>query len=482
MNRIGWWMIGWICLVVGSGAFGKPFVSPAMAIAEDGAEEGAEEEAGEDLIRLILDLLEDPDKEMRSLGLEQVRMEAKGKRATLRFAAQLPKLAVDAQVGLLGALAERQDKAARPAVLERFESSLQEPIRVAAIGALSTLGNLSDVERLVPLLVAASEGEKGAAKSGLIRMRGEKVPIAIAGQLAKASSQVSPELAVQLLEILVARRALDTTTDILSVSVDDNGAIRTAAMAALGHLAGPQHLPGMVRGVLRAEPGRERAAAEKAVMFVCGRIEDSQEWAEPLLAAIDRLEPAAQVDMLSTLGRVGGPQTLERIEIAIADTDPGHHEIGVRALCNWPDASIADRLIELAEGDADQGCRVSALRALIRVAPLRDSRSDEDRLSLLRRAMAMAERDTERTLGLYRARAIRTMDCLEFLLPYLDDPMYAQVACASIVELAHHRGLREPNKGPFHKALDKVIETTGDATVKDRANRYKQDKTWVRPK
>ena len=32
-------------------------------------------------------------------------------------------------------------------------------------------------------------------------------------------------------------------------------------MTALGQLAGPEQIPGMVQGVLKAEKGRERAAA-----------------------------------------------------------------------------------------------------------------------------------------------------------------------------------------------------------------------------
>ena len=53
---------------------------------------------------------------------------------------------------------------------------------------------------------------------------------------------------------------------------------------------------------------------------------------------------------------------------------------------------------------------------------------------------------------------------------------------SSIVDLAHHRNLREPNEEEFHAALDQVIALSKDAVVVDRANRYKRDETWVRPK
>jgi hypothetical protein len=55
------------------------------------------------------------------------------------------------------------------------------------------------------------------------------------------------------------------------------------------------------------------------------------------------------------------------------------------------------------------------------------------------------------------------------------------VASESVVELAHHRNLRQPNKAEFDKALDKVIATSKDAVVVERANRYKRNQTWARP-
>ena len=69
-----------------------------------------------------------------------------------------------------------------------------------------------------------------------------------------------------------------------------------------------------------------------------------------------------------------------------------------------------------------------------------------------------------------------------YVLPYLEQPEFVQVACETIVELAHHRELREPNKSEFDPSLDKVIKLNRDAVVVDRANRYKQGETWERPK
>jgi hypothetical protein len=252
-------------------------------------------------------------------------------------------------------------------------------------------------------------------------------------------------------------------------------------MIALGQIAGPEHIEGMVRGVLKAEKGGERDAAEKAIMSVCGRMSDPERRADPLLAAMEKLSDGDRLVILPTLGRVGGSTARKIVEEAIADTEPRRHEAGLRALCNWPNASIAPRLIELAERDEHPEHRTLALAALIRVAPLPDQRPPAERLALLQKTMTMCTRDDERKLVLKRSSAIRTVETLRFVAAYLDQPQLAQQACEAVVELAHHRGLREPNKDEFHKALDRVLQTGKDAVVIERANRYKRDQTWVRP-
>ena len=96
--------------------------------------------------------------------------------------------------------------------------------------------------------------------------------------------------------------------------------------------------------------------------------------------------------------------------------------------------------------------------------------------------MTLCQRDEDRKRVLERANAIRTIDTLRFVMPYLDDPKLAEPACQSVVELAHHRNLRDAHKDEFVKALDKVLGTTKNPELVERAERYKQGQTWERKK
>jgi hypothetical protein len=242
-------------------------------------------------------------------------------------------------------------------------------------------------------------------------------------------------------------------------------------------LAGPPHVPALAKMLLKAEEPADREALEKVVMFACQKAEDADKRAEPLLAVMAKAGEDDKLALLSALGRVGGEAALKTVEAVIADKDPARREIGIRALCNWPDASVAPRLLELAEKAAEPSQRVRALRAVMRVAVLADKRSDAQRLELLKKAYSMATRDEDRKLAIDRARAVRTIESLRFVVPFLDDPKFAQAACVTVVELAHHRNLRLPNKDEFDKALDAVIATSKNADIVTRAKRYKKGET-----
>jgi HEAT repeat protein len=378
-------------------------------------------------------------------------------------------------VGLLSALADRGNLAARPAVLQALSTSRDLSVRVASIHLLGQLGMPEDSGVLVELLGNGTKAEQNGVRQALVQLRG------VSATIIHEMGRAVPATRVKLIQVLVTRRDHAAVAPLNLASLDKNATVRMASMAALGELGEPKHVAEMLRGVLRAEKGAERGAAEKAVMFVCARIKDADKKADPVLDAMKGMSRSDRTIVLSVLGRVGGAKAFNTVTAAIESRSAEQHSAGIRALSNWPDAVVAPRLIALVKTDKHPAHRITALRALIRIAPLPDGRTDVEKLSLLQKAMTMCTRSDERHLALQRASAIRTVDSLRFLVPYLDQDRYAQRACLSIVELAHHRGVREPNEEEFHEALERVLRISRDATVRDRAKRYKNAQTWGRP-
>ena len=269
---------------------------------------------------------------------------------------------------------------------------------------------------------------------------------------------------------------------VAKLSVDDNPSVRRAAMSALSDLGTANQVQDMVLGVLKAEKGAERDAAEKSLVNLCNRNDNPDSRAEPVLAARAKLDDAAQLELLTVVAKIGGTKALEAVESTMASENPVHHKAGLSAFCNWPEPSITDRLLKLIKSTSDRTERNLEFKALVRLASIRDKRKDEERLSRFQQAIELAKSKEEQLLVIDKSRSAYTVETLRFVLPYLDQPAFTEVVCETIVELAHHREVREPNKAEFDKVLDRVIQISKDAVVKDRAQRYKNGETWQRPK
>jgi uncharacterized protein (DUF1778 family) len=438
----------------------------------------------EDVVEMTVELVSRDDADFRAIGLDRIRHAAKGEAATGKFAALLAKLPAERQIELIGALGDRGDKAAIPAITALLVASQEPAVRAAAVQGLGVLGSGTEVAVLKRSL-AAAEPEKSAARRALTILRGDDA----VKQIVEAAEFGEPGLRPVFIDILADRRARSALPALVKTTGDADGAVRSAAMRALGKLGGPDQVAGMVTGLLKAAAGGERDQAERAVVAVCTQNTGKEKSADVFLAAFKAAGDADRDTLLPALGRIGGPAAMAIVDGLINDPDPAKRQFGLKALTRWPDATVAPRLLDLLakatdqDKDQGQGERDMLLSALIRIAPLPDNKlNDKQKLELLAKTMQLCQKDEDRARVLERANAIRTVETFRFVLPYLDNPALAEPACKSVVELAHHQKLRDGNKDEFMKALDKVISTTKNAELVERASRYKEGKTWERTK
>jgi len=438
----------------------------------------------EDVVEMTVELVSRDDADFRAIGLDSIRHAAKGEAATGKFAALLAKLSAERQIELIGALGDRGDKAAIPAITALLVASQEPAVRAAAVQGLGVLGSGTEVAVLKRSL-AAAEPEKSAARRALTILRGDDA----VKQIVEAAEFGEPGLRPVFIDILADRRVRSALPALVKTAGDADGAVRSAAMRALGSLGGPDQVAGMVAGLLKAAPGSERDQAERAVVAVCTQNTGKEKSADVFLAAFKAAGDADRDTLLPALGRIGGPAAMAIVDGLINDPDPAKRQFGLKALTRWPDATVAPRLLDLLakatdqDKDQGQGERDMLLSALIRIAPLPDNKlNDQQKLELLAKTMQLCQKDEDRARVLERANAIRTVETFRFVLPYLDNPALAEPACKSVVELAHHQKLRDGNKDEFMKALDKVISTTKNAELVERASRYKEGKTWERKK
>lgn len=434
--------------------------------------------AADDPIAMTIDLVSRDDADFRAIGLDRVRHGTKGEAATYRFAAELAKQSPVRQVELMSALSDRGDAAAIPAMTALLLQAKDPAVRAAAVLGIGTLGSQVEVAVLKRSL-AAEEPEKGAARKALTVVRGD----AATKELLDAAKYGEPALRSTFIDILADRRARVALPDLAAMTVDGEAGVRTAALRALEKLGGPEQVSGLVAGVLKASAGADRRDAERALVTVCTKNHGHEEAAKIFLEAFKKAPEVEQESLLPALGGVGGAGAMAIVDELIASPDAAKRKFGLSALSRWPDATVSSRLMNLVGKAQDPAERGLLLGALIRIAPLPDNKlNDGQKLDLVKKTMELCQTDEDRARLIERVNAIRTIEAFRFILPYLDQPSLAEPACKSVVELAHHRQLRDANKDEFIKALDRVIITTKNQELAERATAYKEGKTWERKK
>ncbi len=383
------------------------------------------------------------------------------------FVEAMPKLPPEGQVLLLAGLAAKGDKAAMPVALAAVKSPNPE-VELAAFEALAKLGDVSVVSLLIQTMF--SDGSSaGPARESLALVHGPGTDEAI---IAAEQAEQDPARRGMLIDVLNKRSSGAAAPVLLKEAASEDPGLSGKAIGALSNIGEPKEVPALVKMLLAAKLPENRGKLERTIWLICKRIGDPQQRANPVLPALAGASEADLCVLLPLLGRIGGDKALAAIKPQMASKNAKLQEAAVRAICNWPDDSVAGDLLNIAKNPRNDSQQIGALRAYIRVITMRESNPNKETLKKFDEVMKLASRDEERNLILSRASVIRDIATLRWLLPYLDRPALATDASRAVVELAHHRNLMQPNHDEFMAALKKVTQVCKDQGIVARAKRY----------
>jgi len=404
---------------------------------------------GDEAIPLVLTLVRSDDRATRANAIGFVRR-FEGTAATQRFAKELPGLAPDAQVLLIEALAERDDPAAKPAILAATHGE-HEAVRAAALLAVGRLGDASSVPLLVQGAASGRGAEQAAARTALVRLAGDGVDAAIVEAMEKAE----PKLRVELIRALTARQADGVVASLLAAARDADESVRREAIKGLGVLGGEPHLAGLVDILVKAKTGGERAAAERAVAAILRRVDGRGRQEAPVLAALEGAMPDARAALLRLLGRTASPKALKAVRTAFKDTNPAMHLAALRILADWPTAAPIDDLRRIARTAAEPAHKVLALRGLVRMINLPSDREADETTELYVEAMELAERPEEKKLVLAGLSSAASPEVVAIVEPLLDKAALRAEATQAMLSIA--RNLAGTHRAEAVAALRSVI-------------------------
>jgi HEAT repeat protein len=374
------------------------------------------------------------------------------------------------QIALMEELAARQGEKMLPAMLEAAGSS--DPAKVQM--ALRFLGSVGD-PKVIPVLIKALSSDEVSCKIAADALA--QRPKEVVGPVLLESLNKQVEIREQVVDILSKLKYYEAIEPLTHLARSADPAVYEGAVEGLRAICDPDEpdLKRMLTLYLDVPAGAQRDYVERAIAYIGEKNPNAPDRAKILLELVNshpnREQVAFQATVLPLLGRLGTDAVYRRIQPLLKSPQPELSAAAVRALSNWPTAQYADTLWELATSSDSKSYRSQALRAYIRVVTLPNDRPEAETLAMLQNAMKRAETSENKNLALSRASSVRTLATVDWAASCLDDPNLAQTACRTIVELAHHRFLRQPNKAHFEPILRKVEATAKDKSIVQRAEK-----------
>jgi HEAT repeat protein len=382
-------------------------------------------------VPLLLEQLASSDAAMVNVALVTAR-ELSGPGVSKQLMTALGDVAEVQQARLVLAMADRQDAEAVPAVLESAQDG-RTGVRIAALAVLQSMGDASCVPVLLGIATEDDEQVAEAAMATLQTLSGEGIDEDLVARLDAAEG--AERLA--LIE-LVGRRRIDAVPPLLKAVDDADAAVRTAALVALGEVAGLDNVSVLIERTLNPAYAEEGPIALKALQAACVRMPDREACAEKLTSALTEAPADAKAAILETLTAMGGVNALQTMQAAANSDDAQLQDTATRLLGSWMSVDAGPVLIELAT-ESDGPYTVRALRGYIRLVR-QFVMPDQQRAAMCRQAWEASERDAERRLVLQVIERYPSVDMLRVAVEAAKTPTFKDDATAVATSMTQKLG------------------------------------------
>jgi HEAT repeat protein len=425
---------------------------------------GQSEEPENEALGIVIDALKGDDESMQSMAIALVR-EMPGAEVTKVLAKELPNLSVKGQVQLLSALADRGDRTALPAVVVAIKAK-DASVRVAALKALGSLGDATNVSLLAGTAAATRGTEQKAARESLYRLRGPKIDGAILSGLTSAE----PKVKVELIRSTGERNIVAGVDILLKTARDKDSKVRRESLRVLRTISEPKYLPALVELLIAVKSSTDRREAEKTVTAVAHKIGDKNRQAEAVLTKLPSIkEVASRCSLLKVLGKIGQTSALAVLRTGLKDKNIKVKETCIRALAEWPTAEPVADLLKVVQSSDNKLHRVLALRGYVRLIGLESSRPTQETIGMYKQAMSLASNSGEKKMVLSGLANVKSPVALNMAAAYLEDKTLQQEAEVAVVKIAEATAGSHPAESKA--ALQKVSKITKNEFLREQAQK-----------
>ena len=412
-------------------------------------------------IPLLIEQLKSDDAGMVAVALGLAH-ELPGADLTKALTAEVTTLPPAKQVNVIEALGGRRDRSVVPTLLAMTKTTSAE-VCMAAVGALTKLGDVAALPRLVEIAGGPDSESTKAAQSALVAFP-DGADASCLAMLASPDAKAR----VTAADLISRRAAYGAVPAVAKAAREDaDPAVRVGCINALRELGGLADLTALVEILVKNQAPGEAQAAEQALATICGRQTDKGACAEKLVAGLSAAQPAQQCALLRLLHSVADSRSLLAIRAAMAGTSKEVQDAATRLLCNWSTVAAAPDLLALAKTSPTPTFKVLALRGYLRLSGEKDV-PDALRLAMCKDAAALVQRDEEKMILLGVLGKAGDAESLTMAAAQLDNAALkaeASLACVAIAER-----LVKGNPAAVVPVIEQVLKSNPDEKLTARAN------------
>ena len=392
---------------------------------------------GPEAVTLIASALTGSDPVLWEAALPAVR-EMKDPAITTECCRLLPQLPPALLPGLLGALAQRGDRAAAPAIAP-FVNTADATVSTAALDALTLIGDGSSVPALVAAAARGVEPDAAKAAQALLQIPGPDVSTALLESLKSAGATETAVIA----KVLGQRRDASVAPVLRELVQNPDAGIRAAAAQALGEIGDATDVEVLCLAASKAEDEKQRLAVQQALVSLGMRLETPENYIAGILAGLSQEDTALRCLLFNVCGQIGHAALLEALNKATGTANEVEKAAAIRALAASESPDALPLMLALPGTALDPAGRAVVFRGIARLASNQELKLSDREVSLTA-ALALAGRPEEKRLLLGALGSCRTLGALkaaEALLDATDVQVEAAVAWGQIASalVAEHR-------------------------------------------
>ena len=366
------------------------------------------------------------------------------------FVAELHNLTTDEQVWMIDSLAARDDLGARLAVCVSV-SSPNKTVRLAAIRALSRVGDASLVSMFVHALASSKTAEESrVTETALVNLRGgAATDKAITTQLKQCVGQAR----AGLISVLARRVGPAANPVFFEETENKDAVVARAAFRALGRTAEEDDAPALVEALVNLHDKEVRSDAESAAAQGLARMRSAASRSALVRGALGRAHTTdSRRSLLGLLPGCADASALAALKSAADDSEPLIRDAAIRALADWPDAAAWETLAGLCKEAGNETERGLALRGLVRLASEGNAKPNSDLIARYVLLVASARTDAEFKLLLGALAGVAHPDALRLAAGLLTRPGVRAEAEAAVRKIA------EAVKGQDPQAAQEALQ------------------------